>query len=473
MHIIHISLAQFSPSISSYGSYQKSKSIACISRVPHRSQTGIAVTPFSRSVLTPNATSFLQHTHLQRKKRTHVIDSEDPSKKGQPKSFVIRRGRYSVRTDNYTYPFTHYHTHTCTITHTIHTSTNIQTVLKDLESDVRKLLSPNTATNLKETRRNVLKDFIHVAGPLGVTHLLMLSATHNAAYLRIAKSPRGPTLTLRIHEYSLIRDILSSQQRPRAPQKMWLGAPLVVMNNFNSPQAPKEDREHLKLATVLFQNLFPTINVATTKLSGCQRVVLLEYNPETSRISMRHYSIAAQPTGVSKNLKALLKRKKLPNLGKLKDVSEFLARSEYGSESEGEEAEATRVEVYDDDVEDEDEDDETNKSKKKGTSSEQGPRQSRIRLYEVGPRLELEVIKVEEGLCGGKVLYHRYVQKSTAEAAAQENEIEVKQREKEKRRREQEVNVAKKAAEKRRREEEKELQGGGKEEGGDEARRGR
>ena len=48
-------------------------------------------------------------------------------------------------------------------------------------------MSPNTATALKESKRNQIKDFLHVAGPLGVTHFLLLTATHNASYLRIAK----------------------------------------------------------------------------------------------------------------------------------------------------------------------------------------------------------------------------------------------------------------------------------------------
>ena len=306
-------------------------------------------------------------------------------------------------------------------------------------------MSPNTAAKLRESKRNVLRDFVHVAGPLGVTHLLMLSATHNAAYLRIAKSPRGPTLTLRIHEYSLIRDVLSAQQRPRAPQTMWLGPPLVVMNNFNSPNASKDEAEHLKLATVMFQNLFPTINVATTKLSSCQRVVLLEYNPETSRISLRHFSVSAQPTGVSKNLKSLLGRKQLPDMGRLTDVSEFLSRSGYGSESEGEDADASKVEV------------ETGGGRRSGKTSAAaaGPRQSRIRLSEVGPRLELEIVKVEEGLCDGKVLYHRYEKRSGAEVAAQDGEMEHRRKEKEKRRKEQDSNVERKTAEKRRKEEAK------------------
>jgi ribosome biogenesis protein SSF1/2 len=93
---------------------------------------------------------------MQRKKRTHVPDAEDPAKKGQPKSFVFRRGRHGA-------------------------------ILRDLEKDLRKLMAPNTASALKESKRNQIKDFLHVAGPLGVTHFLVLTATHNASYLRVAK----------------------------------------------------------------------------------------------------------------------------------------------------------------------------------------------------------------------------------------------------------------------------------------------
>lgn len=74
---------------------------------------------------------------------------------------------------------------------------------------------------------------------------------------------QGPTLTMRIHQYSLMRDVAASQLRPRLPESLWKTAPLVVMNNFAG-------EEHLKLATVLFQNLFPAINVQTAKLSTCQ-----------------------------------------------------------------------------------------------------------------------------------------------------------------------------------------------------------
>lgn len=62
--------------------------------------------------------------------------------------------------------------------------------LGDLESDVRRMMLPNTAAALRESKRNTLKDFLSVAGPLGVSHFLILTATDKASYLRVAKTPR-------------------------------------------------------------------------------------------------------------------------------------------------------------------------------------------------------------------------------------------------------------------------------------------
>ena len=50
-------------------------------------------------------------------------------------------------------------------------------------------------------------------------------------------------------------------------------------------------------------------------------------------------------------------------------------------------------------------------------------------VLQIGPRLELEVVKVEEGLCEGKVLYHSFVQKSAGEAAQQKRHLTEKQME--------------------------------------------
>jgi hypothetical protein len=46
---------------------------------------------------------------------------------------------------------------------------------------------------------------------------------------------------------------------------------------------------------------------------------------------------------------------------------------------------------------------------------------------QVGPRLELEVVKVEEGLCDGRVLFHKYEQRSAQAVAEQQAEWEAKE----------------------------------------------
>lgn len=51
---------------------------------------------------------------------------------------------------------------------------------------------------------------------------------------------------------------------------------------------------------------------------------------------------------------------------------------------------------------------------------------SAIRLYEIGPRLKLKLIKIEEGLCDGEVLYHELIQKTPEELSALRESLKLK-----------------------------------------------
>jgi ribosome biogenesis protein SSF1/2 len=51
--------------------------------------------------------------------------------------------------------------------------------VSQLVQDVRHCLEPDTAIRLKERRANKLKDFLVMAGPLGVTHLLLFSRSES------------------------------------------------------------------------------------------------------------------------------------------------------------------------------------------------------------------------------------------------------------------------------------------------------
>ena len=47
-------------------------------------------------------------------------------------------------------------------------------------------------------------------------------------------------------------------------------------------------------------------------------------------------------------------------------------------------------------------------------------------MHELGPRLRLSLMKIEEGLARGNVVYHRFVKKSKKEIKEQMDEIKRK-----------------------------------------------
>ena len=75
--------------------------------------------------------------------------------------------------------------------------------------------------------------------------------------------------------------------------------------------------------------------------------------------------------------------------------------------------------------------------------------QSAIRLTEIGPRMTLELVKIEDGLCDGEVLYHNHVSKTAAEVSELRTRNSEKKRLKEERKRQQEANVERKRGEKK------------------------
>lgn len=257
----------------------------------------------------------------------------------------------------------------------------VPSCLKQLELDLRKVMLPHTALRLKEKTRNNLRDFLNVAGPMGVTHFLILSKPKSVPHLRVARTPQGPTLTFDIHEYALASDVARAQTRPRCPQSLFNNSPLIVLSGFGS------GGQHLKLTTIMFQNIFPAIDINTVKLSSCERIVLLNYNSETKLIEFRHYSIRLQPIGVSRRIRKFVLNHQVPDLRSLQDVSDFVTKATYGSESEADEESSTVSLVTDHGR--------VNRASMK----------SAVKLQEIGPRMTLKLVKIEEGLCSGGVIF--------------------------------------------------------------------
>ncbi|KAG9288195.1 hypothetical protein G9A89_020501 [Geosiphon pyriformis] len=332
----------------------------------------------------------------QRKKRTHVRVDEtaNPTAPKLSKCFVIRSGP-------------------------------VGTAVTALVRDMRKVMEPNTASRLRERKKNRLKDFVSVAGQLGVTHFLIFTRTEYGTNLRIARSPRGPTLCFQVTKYSLIRDVLGLQATPKSPGAEYHTSPLLVLNNFGG------DSKQMKLLTAMFQNMFPPINVKTMQLSEARRVVLFSYNNETNRIDFRHYNIGVKPVGISKSIKRIITAE-IPDLHNYDDISEYVLREAQASESEAENGIDSKVTLPQDFV---------GRNNKKLD-------QRAIKLTELGPKLELQLIKVQSGLCDGEVLFHEFVHKTPEQTKEMQHERERRKQMLLSRRQQQEANVEKKKAEK-------------------------
>jgi ribosome biogenesis protein SSF1/2 len=348
-----------------------------------------------------------------------------------------------------------------------------------LVKDVRGMMEPDTASRLKERRSNKLRDYTTMAGPLGVTHLMLFSRSSTGnTNLRLALTPRGPTLHFRVEKYSLCKDIFQSMKRPMSGGTEYLTAPLLVMNNFNSKEddsatnQPKIPKHLESLATSVFQSLFPAINPATTPLKSIKRVLLLDREPQDSEsdtatyiLNLRHYAIETRTAkSVPKPLRRLdaaeksshagqkRKRGALPNLGKLNDVSDYLLDPHAadgftsGSESEPDTDAEIEIEMNNERKV------QRHRSQKEGSERKDARanvQKKAVKMHELGPRMRLRLTKVEEGVCNGKIMWHEYIHKTKEEIAKMEKVHEQKRQVKERRKAEQRANVERKKAEKK------------------------
>ncbi|PHH89923.1 hypothetical protein CDD83_4930 [Cordyceps sp. RAO-2017] len=386
------------------------------------------------------------------KKRTHVgasnpeTASAGRASAADPKSMVIRIGAGEVGSS-----------------------------VSQLATDVRRVMEPGTASRLKERRRNRLKDYLVMCGPLGVTHLMLFSRSDGGnTNLRVASTPRGPTMHFRVEQYSLCKDVQKIQKHPRGGGKEFLTPPLLVMDSFSRPEADAKSKvpKHLEsLATTVFRSLFPPINPQATPLKTVRRVVLLKREPSAAEdgtfvVNFRHYAITTRSAGVSKPLRRInaaekfmatksSRQSKVPNLGRLEDIADYMTGGDNG---DGYATDATSGSEIDTDAEVEVLDSAPRRvlSAKARLAAEENDeaeaeREEKvervgIKLVELGPRMKLRLSKVEEGLCSGKVLWHEYVHKSRDEVRELEKRWEKRRQEKEARRKEQKANVEKKAA---------------------------
>lgn len=339
----------------------------------------------------------------RKKRRTHK-DVDPEEFKQAPRSFIFRQGQVSV-------------------------------AIHQLVHDLRMLMEPFTASSLKESKKNRLKDFVQVAGPLGVSHFVTIHHNDLGPTMRFLRVPRGPTLTFRISQFSLMKDIVAMQRRPHSPGIEYKQPPLVVLNGFGTDESDGDGAIVRKIAAAMFQNMFPAINVNQLQLKDCRRIALFNFREGESEengekqfeVDVRHYLIRASPVGLTKTVKRIIKGK-ISKLGKYDDFGEYVENGagDITSDSEAEDAGLeNRVTLPQNFV---------------GRGNLQN-QQSAVRLQELGPRLRLRLLKIEDGMTDGEVLYHYLGKKSKEELEEIEKRRAEAKRLKEERRRLQKQNV--------------------------------
>lgn len=139
--------------------------------------------------------------------------------------------------------------------------------------------------------------------------------------------------------------------------------------------------------------------------------MLVSYNQDCGTIEIRHYTITVKPYGVSRRVRKILEggtvaksSSGLLDLGNEKDVADFVLRKRGEPGPDGYESASSAESVAGDDNAAVDlAEDYVGRNNKKG-------QRRAVRLDEVGPRLELRLVKITEGTPGkeGAVIYHEF-----------------------------------------------------------------
>lgn len=242
----------------------------------------------------------------------------------------------------------------------------------------------------------------------------------------------------------------------------------LVLASFPPPSPTTPP--HIPLLMKSFQTLFPPLAPQTLSLSSARRVVLVSYNADRGTVDFRHYVITVKPYGISRRVRRVLegattassekasRSSRILDLGNEHDVADFLLRKrgesvlDGGYESAASSAESIAgdegdaVSLAEDYV---------------GRNNKKGQKRA-VRLDEVGPRMELRLVKITEGVPGkdGSVIFHQYglfpltlfnnclniitVKKSKKEVATLTAEHAAKEKLRKERRAQQELNVKRK-----------------------------
>lgn len=341
--------------------------------------------------------------------------------------------------------------------------------LQKLIKELRRLLYPYCAINLKETKRNTLKDFLNIVDVYGLSHMFALTNTQKASYLRLARMPSGPTITFQIEKYCLAADLFREDITTKNLSKTFNSAPILIINGFSNTSVPIKYLEAIQIVSTMFQSVFPAINPNEFKSYQAKKVVLLNLNLIKNKkdelepvFELRHYDIDFERSSSKKTISNILNNKKT-DFSNYNNIADYIL-NQTGftdvSDNEGIDTNLNLIEEKKNKLSREEKKklkisklegnytNDDNNENLKNNNKTYTDNQTKVKIHEIGPRLNLKLVKIEEGFFKGNVAFHKFVVKSKKEIYEKSKEIKEKKEEKQKRREEQEANVKRKEEEK-------------------------
>lgn len=395
-----------------------------------------------------------------KQKPAQTIDQPDQELSSSiPRSLVLKRGRVGI-------------------------------YLKKLIKEMRILLYPFCAINLKEKNSNKMKDFLSLVDIYGFSHMFAFTNTEKNSYLKLAKLPSGPTITFKINKYCLAGDIFRENENDgKALIKLFNHTPICILNGFNNLHS--KDKQPYDIVSTMLQSVFPPIDLNQLKSEQAKKSIFfsVDYNKKGEpEVEMRHFYIEQEKASTKKTISNILNLKKQDLSGFTNIADYILKQSGYTDVSDNEEndkneendEENQKISMKDkgkvtiieknvnsllsffqneenekkgkeeneaNEVEKEKNGKYKKKEKENKKTKEVYEKQMKVKLIEVGPRLSLRLVKIEEGFFKGNVAYHSLVKRSKKEILEKSKELKEKNAEKQRRREEQEANVKRKEEE--------------------------
>jgi ribosome biogenesis protein SSF1/2 len=211
------------------------------------------------------------------------------------------------------------------MTFVVHTG-EIGDTVKDLELEIRSILSPYTFNKLKVSNKNKIRDFCEAANDLQAKMMILLRNLSDKMVLSINRFPRGPTAHFNVLRYTLMKDIRDGFRdedgnlgKAALFNKTQAGTSFPILDGFS-------DSDEDETLVGLFQGLFPTLDLKTADLSSMKRAVLFSKAAD-GVISIRHYSIEKRDTNKSVALQNIEKGK-VGDLGKYQSIEEYVEKTQ-------------------------------------------------------------------------------------------------------------------------------------------------